>query len=72
MELTWLDVMAGNIAGALWVAAVLYARRTLLETRHWLAGAQLAFFLAFGFGILLWRMGVWAEVIEPSLSEVLR
>jgi hypothetical protein len=72
MQLTWLDVMAGNIAGALWIVALLHARRTWLETRHWIPAALVSIFLFFGLGILLWRMGIWAEVIERPLSEVLR
>lgn len=64
--LTWIDVMAGNIAGALWIVLVLYGRRMFLETPSVVTGAVFFVPLAFGFAILMWRLGYWAAEFSSA------
>lgn len=64
--LTWIDVLAANIAGALWIAAVLYCRRLWLEHKSFTTGALLVFWLGIGLGVLTWRMAYWANELSSA------
>jgi hypothetical protein len=60
MQLTWLDVLAGNIGAALWLLAVLHWRRIWLAEKS--AGAAFTLFSLCGLGALIftYRAGCWA------------
>lgn len=63
---TWIDVLAGNIAGALWIAMVLYSRRLWLERQSFMTAALLVFWLGAGLAVLIWRMAYWAGELSSA------
>lgn len=65
-ELTWVDVLAGNIAAAFWIVAVLSARRSWMEQKSFIHGATLVFWLGIGAGLVLYKMAFWAHELSSG------
>ncbi len=69
-QLTWLDLLAANFFGFLWIAGVIFAHREAKRSK--MVFGWLIFFvlLGFGLGLVIWRAGVWYDpkptVMVPS------
>ncbi len=74
MELTWIDILAGNIVAAFWIVGVLSARRSWMERKTFLNGAILVVLLGMGASLAVAKMTYWAAELssEVQLSKALQ
>lgn len=61
MQLTWLDVLAGNIGGAAFVAMFIFAWTDWRKTRHPVAAVCAWVIFTGAIGLFTWRAGCWAS-----------
>jgi hypothetical protein len=72
MQLTWLDVLAGNIGGALFVGLVIFLMKDWRMTKAWQAGFLAWLLIVAGGGLVAWRAGCWSHAWDcrPQSAEL--
>lgn len=60
MQITWLDVLAGNIGAAFLIAGILFAYRDWRTSRHPMAGYCCWALTMLALGIFTYRAGCWS------------
>lgn len=66
MQLTWFDVLAGNIAAAFWIVGVLSARRSWLERKTFINGFILLILLGGGAALVVAKMSYWGAYLTSG------
>mgnify|MGYP000994348777 CR=1 FL=1 len=71
MQLTWLDLLAANIAGALWLWGVMAARQLWrTERKKTVPGFLLVVFVGFGLILSAYRAGFWYHQMIDAQSII--
>lgn len=71
MQLTWLDLLAANIAAMLWLWAVMAARHYWqTEKSKLVPGFLLVVFVSFGLILAAYRAGFWYHQMIDANSAI--
>lgn len=61
MQITWLDILAGNIGGAAFVAMFIFLWTDWRKTGEGFAAFCAWLVFVMGMGLFVWRAGCWAD-----------